>query len=176
MNSPSHSDDLSRCTVLFVCSGNTCRSPLAEAIVTKLAAERGKLGIEAMSAGVSAAPGEAVSRGAQIVAAEHGLDLSRRTAQRLSADLIDRADLVLVMEPRHRTDVLNLVPSADERVHVLTALAPGRGLEGIRDPFGGSIEEYRRCFEELRDVITEALPQMETRIRRLADGRGPRRH
>ncbi len=175
MNSPSEPDAVERFNVLFVCSGNTCRSPLAEAILADLADTIGKREITASSAGVAATTGEPVSRGARKVAEEHGIDLSGRKAMRLTPELIEGADLILVMEPRHRTDVLNLVPSADERVHLLTSLAPKRGLAGIADPFGGSIEDYRRTFEQLSGVIADALPQMESRFRRRAERRGPGR-
>jgi len=175
VNSPSESDAIERYNVLFVCSGNTCRSPLAEAILTDLASTMGKREIVALSAGVVAATGDPVSREARRVAEEHGLDLSKKKSTRLTADLIDRADLILVMEPRHRTDVLNLVPSADERVHLLASLAPKRGLTSIADPFGGSMEDYRQTFEQLSRVLADALPQMESRLKRLAERRGPGR-
>jgi protein-tyrosine-phosphatase len=175
VNSPSERDVNEHALVLFVCSGNTCRSPLAEVIFARLAADRGRTDLEAASAGIIAATGDPVSRGARQVAHSHGLDLTHKRSQRLTADLIQRADLILVMEPKHRTDVLNYVPSADERVYVLTSLVPSRGLNGVPDPFGGSIDDYRRCFDVLNGVMAEAFPQIESRLKRLSERRGPRR-
>src|SRR5690606_38943413 len=87
--------------LLFICTGNTCRSPMAEAIARALASERGLDDVTVGSAGVSAVEGSAASDGATLVALERGLDLSLHRARPLTRELLEEADVVLAMGPPH---------------------------------------------------------------------------
>src|SRR5437870_13879978 len=87
--------------ILFVCTGNTCRSPLAEAIARKIAIERGLQDVDAVSAGTSAHDGAPASDGALLVGMERNMDLGSPCAQTLSRDLVQSSDLVLAMGPHH---------------------------------------------------------------------------
>src|SRR3954470_1044579 len=87
--------------ILFVCTGNTCRSPMAEAIARKVAIERGLVDVEAVSAGTSAHDGAPASDGALLVGIERNMDLGGHEAQTLSRDLVRSADLILAMGPHH---------------------------------------------------------------------------
>src|SRR5215813_12949914 len=87
--------------LLFVCTGNTCRSPLAEAIARKISIERGLQDVEAASAGTSAWDGAPASDGALLVGMERNMDLSSHRAQTLTRELVKDSDLVLAMGPHH---------------------------------------------------------------------------
>ena len=147
--------------VFFVCSGNTCRSPLAEAIARNAFGEIGENGFEFASAGTFAEDGTFASPGSLEVARENGLDLEAFQSRRLSAELLDAADLILVMELAHRSGVLGHSPLADTRTFLLGELA-GRDSSdaAVPDPFGGSIDSYRRTYHRLDTMIREALPRI----------------
>lgn len=147
-------------TILVVCSGNTCRSPFAEEILRQAAAGRARIPIQVVSAGTSAVAGAPMTANAVAAAKERGVDLAGKTATPLTADLVEAADLVLVMEESHRKAVIALAPGAAERTRVVTGLAPSSGKDGIADPFGSSLEAYRVCFDDLRSVLREALPRI----------------
>jgi len=132
---------------------------MAEAIGRKLAAERGLDDVTISSAGTSAWEGAPASDGALLVALEHGLDLNTHRARVLSRELVEGADLVLVMGPHHleRTQVLG----GESRSHLLTAYAT-RGTDdaAVADPFGGDLESYRTTFDALEASISKALERM----------------
>lgn len=152
--------------VLFVCSGNTCRSPLAEAVARRAFEEAGEDDYEISSAGTFATDGGRASSGSLEVARANGLDLEGFVSRQLSGDMLDDADLVLVMEPGHRSAVLGLNPQADLKTRLLGELAGSHGPDAaVPDPFGGSGEAYRRTFRRLEEMI---LAGME-RIRELAE-------
>ena len=135
--------------ILFVCTGNTCRSPLA---AVALRAELGPDAeqVELVSAGTAATPGQPASEGSQRVAAADGFDLSAHRSRSLTPELARSADLVFVMSPAHRAAVESMgVPR--EQVHVLSEWpAPGEPELPVFDPFGASFEAYEECWRRLR--------------------------
>lgn len=145
--------------ILFVCTGNTCRSPLA-AVALRAELGRGDGRVEVMSAGTSARDGEPASEGSVAVAADAGLDLRAHRSRALTTDLARGAELVLVMEPRHRDAVADLgVPA--ERIHVLSEWPePGEPGLPVEDPFGGSIEAYEECWRRIRRHVRRLVPQV----------------
>ena len=146
--------------LLFVCSGNTCRSPMAEAIARGLLRDRGWMHVEVRSAGTGAAPGSAASPEAVEVAREHGLDLDSHTSQPLTAELIQWADLVLVMGTSHMHVVREL--GGGDKVSLITEFVEGAGrAQPVADPFGGDREHYREAFEQIEAAVTGLLDRLE---------------
>ena len=135
--------------VLFVCSGNTCRSPLA-AIALRAELGDDAAHIEVGSAGTAASPDQPASEGSQRVAAAEGFDLSTHRARAVTMELAGAADFVFVMSEAHRAAVTALgVPS--EQVHVLSEWPePGEPELPVFDPYGASFEAYEECWRRLR--------------------------
>lgn len=136
--------------VLMVCSGNTCRSPLARAILERLA--RGRA-LQVRSAGVTAAEGSPASAEAMRVAERHGLSLAGHRSSPLTAELLEPADFVLAMESHHKRVVERL--GAGEKVTLLSEYG-GDGRD-ILDPWGQGEETYEAVFERLQLYLASFL-------------------
>ncbi len=145
--------------LLFVCTGNTCRSPIAAALGRQVADERGLSDLEIASAGTSAAEGQPASDGAVLVALERQLDLTTHRARQLTPELVDAADLILVMGPHHLERVEAL--GGGDKAYLLTTYS-SRGAENraVSDPFGGDLEVYRAAVEELDGEIRRAVDRL----------------
>lgn len=154
-------DDFATFRILFVCTGNTCRSPMAGALArVMLAKKRGcpeselpSRGIEVSSAGTAGGGGGAADH-AVAVMGRRKIDLSNHVSAGLTAEMIDRADEILVMTRSHRQSVLVMVPSAEDRVRLVL------GDRDIDDPIGGSEEDYERCATALTQGISARLDEV----------------
>jgi len=155
---------LRNCRLLFVCSGNTCRSPLAEALARRWAEEREWESLEVRSAGTSALPGLPASEGALRAARRHGLDLGGHRSSRLGRDHVEWADLVLAMAPHHLREVAAL--GGGGKGVLLTAYAAGEEVpsgagDPVPDPFGGDDEVYEETYRLLAGLVERAMRRLE---------------
>jgi protein-tyrosine-phosphatase len=150
--------------VLFVCTGNICRSPLAASLLERALKERG-LEVTVASAGTGAWDGAPASEGAYLVGLERGLDLSGHRARLLSRELVEQADLILTMARHHRARVDEL--GGEGRVHVLGEYA-GReaGDVEVSDPFGGDLEVYRDTCVELEALAAAVAERLAAESKR----------
>jgi protein-tyrosine-phosphatase len=135
--------------ILFVCTGNTCRSPLAEVYLKK---ERPEW--EVMSAGVAASAGSPASKNARLVAAEEGMDLSDHQARKVGDVRLEEFDRVYAMSERH----LEGLPK-DCCPAVLSSVV-GKN-DPVRDPYGGDLPTYRRAFREIRTYLEALISERE---------------
>ncbi|MBN2490753.1 MAG: Sua5/YciO/YrdC/YwlC family protein [Planctomycetes bacterium] len=159
-------DESGPCT-LVVCSGNTCRSPMAAALLSdllrrRIGEARRRVGLPpppVRSAGLGALDGLPASGAAVLAMSRRGLDLTGHVCRRLAAEDVLEADLVLTVSEEVAAQVRAIAPAAADRVAVL-----GPDGRGIRDPFGGPIEEYVDCAERIQRALEAFLARYAERF------------
>ena len=144
--------------LLFVCSGNTCRSAMAEALARKIAERRGIKDLNVSSAGTNAWDNVPATDEALLVGMERDIDLTGHRARKLTPAIVSEADLIFVMTPGHLEQVKQL--GGRGKVHVIDEYASGIADQGITDPYGGDLEAYRRTA----DVLEQELEKLFDRL------------
>lgn len=133
--------------ITFICTGNTCRSPLAEGLFKKINPRH-----EVYSAGLSAIFGDKVSENSVLAARDYDVDISEHISRPLSKELLMATDLFVCLSYSHAVQLVNLV--GKKRIYVLGG--------GISDPYGGSLEIYKKCAEEIYNGLLKLNEDLKT--------------
>jgi len=135
-------------SVLFVCTGNTCRSPIAESLLKYMNIPE----VEVKSAGIFAIDGSEASTNTKIVLDEHGIPHNHKSAM-LTDELVEWADFILTMTMGHKSTVLTMFPNAQDKTFTLKEFAKIDGYQDVADPYGGPVDVYRYSFKEIKEAI-----------------------
>ena len=144
--------------ILVVCTGNTCRSPMAEGILRDLG-NKNNLDIRVKSAGIMALDGDGVSKNSVITLKDLGIDIEGHKASLLRKDLVDEADIILTMTNSHKEKLIRKFPNARNKLFLYNEYAYGKYTD-ISDPFGGNINTYQSTRDEIykaSEAIIERL-------------------
>jgi protein-tyrosine phosphatase len=155
--------------ILFVCTGNTCRSPMAEGIFNHFILNEDKLnGIKASSAGISVFGGDGANPKAQKAVKElFGIDISSHRARAISKEDLEKADIILTMTRGHKEIILSIMPNVKFKTWTLKEYVLGdKNLNesmDVQDPYGMSEKEYKNCAQELKELIDELISRLNSK-------------
>lgn len=140
--------------ILFVCTGNSCRSVMAKALFEKKLKEKGRGDIEVFSAGISAPIGRGASSEVIQLLKDEGIDVSKHSVQCVTEEMLKRNDLILVMERIQEEAILGKSPLLKNRVYLLKGFSQFSqgGLE-IEDPLGKGMDVYKRVFSDMKGMV-----------------------
>lgn len=145
-------------TILLVCTGNSCRSPMAAGFLREMLKEKKEIRIDSRGTIFSSFSGPTPQ--AIKIMKEYGIDISSHKTKSLSKDLIDEADLILVMEKKHKERVREINPEAEKKTFLLKEFAGEKESLEIRDPIGLSDEIYKMVAEEIKSALEKVLPKI----------------
>lgn len=141
--------------ILYICTGNTCRSPIAQGLTNKYAKEH-NLDITALSAGIFPEEGVGLSANAHKTLLIEGIDMSYHKARKVTEGDIANSCVIICMSKQHAFAVVSIFPNATDKVYVM-------GKDGIADPYGGNIDMYNYCKERIKKYIPWAIELTENR-------------
>jgi len=161
--------DKDKFKVLFVCTGNTCRSPTAEGILKKMLKEKGIGNFEVGSAGTHGLKNAPASLFAIEVAKSRKVNLSGHRSRELTAEMICEADLILAMSQEHLYFVKRIDQEAEGKAYLLKSFLKSkppsnedqnRAVLFIKDPIGGSLRDYEQSFSEIEKEVKRIFPKI----------------
>ncbi len=146
--------------ILFVCTGNTCRSVMAQELFKKMLREQGIENVKVSSAGIAALPSYGISGLLEKVLKEAGIEVSNHKPTQAAPQIVRDADLILVMERRHKETILEMAPEVKNRVFLLKEFANEEENLDIPDPIGQPEEVYRSRLQEIKGYLLKVLEKI----------------
>jgi len=152
--------------IVYVCTGNTCRSPMAEGILKKKLADADHKDVRVLSAGIGTLDGYPATPTGVNTAQKHGIDISEHHSRRLTGKLFSEVDLVFALADNHYEFMRNF-PGADKKLFMVKGFPLQELVDkehSVDDPLGGTPEEYEATFLEIEQEIERSLPEILRRI------------
>ena len=144
-------------SILFVCSGNSCRSPMAEAMMRKMLGKNKD--VEISSAGLFALEGMRANENALRTMAKEGIELGRHRSRQLTQEMVNQAGVIVVMTGDHKEAIAHFSPGIEKKVFLLSEFEEDANLRGtdIPDPIAQPLEAYQRCLAQMKSPLANLV-------------------